>query len=264
MFNTPEGARFLRFGTAAMILLVVFLAVQSVYTLRATSYVGKNTPVQNIISVNGKGEVFATPDIATFSFGAEATAKTVAEAQTTVTTKINKALDMIKAAGVEDKDIKTVNYSINPHYEYTQTICTTYSCPPSQSRLTGYDVNQMVEVKVRDTAKAGSILSGLGTVGVTNVSGLTFTIDDEDTQIAKAREMAIADARSKAKELAKNLGVRLGDVVSFNDYGYPMPYYKTMSAVGMGGDMMEQAANPRIPTGESNIVSNVTITYEIR
>lgn len=263
MFNTPEGEKFLRRGSIVMIALAVFLLAQIIFTLKSTSYIGKSYPVQNAISVNGFGEVLAAPDVAVFSFGARATSPTVAEAQSTVTDKINRSIDMIKGAGIEDKDIRTINYNVYPKYEYNQVICTQFNCPPAQQRLVGYEVSQMIEVKVRDTAKAGSILSDLGTVGVTDISGLNFTVDDEDAKVAEAREMAINDAKEKAEELARDLGVKLGKVISFNEGYYPMPYYKTMSAYGMGGDA-EVASAPRVPTGENSLSSSVTITYEIR
>jgi len=264
MFNTPEGAKVLKYGSIVLIVLAVFLAIQSVYSLVATRNIGKENPYMNTITVNGTAEKLATPDLATFSFGAEATAESVASAQKVVTDRVNKALDIIRAAGVEDKDIKTIGYNINPHYEYTQGVCTQYSCPPGRQNLVGYDVSQMIEVKVRDTSKAGEILGKLGSAEITNLSGLSFTIDDEQKVIAEARAEAIADARAKAKVLAKDLGVRLGDVVSFSDSNdYPMPYYGGVYNKGMDVAMPESAA-PRVPTGENTIISNVSITYEVR
>lgn len=263
MFNTPEGEKFLRRGSIVMIALAVFLLVQVIHTLKSTSYLGRSMPVQNVVSVNGFGEVLAAPDVAVFSFGVRTTAQTVAEAQESATSRINRSIELVKNAGVEDRDIRTVNYYVGPRYEYSQGICTQFSCPPAQQRLVGYEVNQTVEVKVRDTSNAGSILSELGAVGVTDISGLNFVVDDEDVKVAEAREMAIKDAKEKAKVLAKDLGVKLGRVISFSEGYYPMPYYRTMSAYGMGGDA-EMASAPRVPTGENSISSSVTVTYEIR
>lgn len=261
MFNSVEGNRLLRFGGIALIVLIAFLAVQVLYTLKLTAHVGENTPPMNIISVTGRGEVFAKPDVATFTFGAQQDAATVSAAQQIVTDKINKAIDILKASGIEEKDIKTIGYNIYPHYKSTQTVCNQFGCPPGREVVDGYEVSQMIEVKVRETAKAGEILGKLGTAQLTNISGLSFTIDDSDAVQAQAQEKAIQNAREKAKKLARDLGVRLGDIVSFGDYGYPMPYYETMS---MKNQAMDAAASPQVPSGENQIVSNVTITYEIR
>ncbi|MEK7390738.1 MAG: SIMPL domain-containing protein [Patescibacteria group bacterium] len=263
MFNSSEGNKILRYGSIVLIVLAVFLAVQAIYTLMSTAYIGRNIPAMNVITVNGVGEKLAVPNVATFSFGAEMTGETVALAQKVVTEKINKALDIVKATGVEEKDIKTISYNVYPHYEYTQNVCSQFNCPPARQLLTGYDVSQTIEVKVRDTAKAGELLGQLGAVEITNLSGLTFTIDEKEKIQAEARAMAIADAREKAKILVKDLGVRLGRVVNFSEGYSPEPMYKLDAYAGMGGDASGVPV-PQVPVGENTFVSSVSITYEIR
>jgi uncharacterized protein YggE len=219
----------------------------------------------NVISVNGKGEAISIPDIATFSFSVTETAKTVKEAQDKAAEKTNTAIKAVKDGGVADKDIKTLSYSINPHYEYTQPTCTTYGCPGGKSVLTGYDVSQTIEVKVRDLIKAGALFDSIGTAGVQNVNGLSFSIDNIDSVKAVARAEAITKAKEKAEKIAKDLGVSLIRITSFydssDDQVYPM-----YSREGMGGDVMSLKASitPQIPTGEQKITASVTITYEIR
>ncbi len=263
MFNTEEGKQLFKWVRVVAILLVVFLAVKSVYVLRATGELGKDVPPTSMISVSGESEVFAVPDTASLSFGATAFASTVSDAQQEVTKKINAALDMLKKAGIEEKDIKNTDYSISPHYEYPQIYCIKAPCPSPRQTLTGYDVTQTVSVKIRDTKKVGDILGNLGELGLSNVSGVTFTIDDEDGLRADAREKAIKMAQEKAEKLADDLDVSLGRIVSFSESGdYPMPY-----AYGRGGDAVMNMAAPEkvsVPVGENKIMSTVTITYEIK
>lgn len=262
MFNSEEGKRLFPWIRAGLIIFVVFLGATSVYMLRAIGEVGKDTPPVSMVSVTGESEVFAKPDTASLSFGANVTAKTVAEAQKQVTEKINAALAMLKAEGIEDKDIKNTAYDISPHYEYQQIYCITTPCPPGRNTLTGYDVTQTVTVKIRDTAKVGTVLGKLGDLELTNVSSVTFTIDDEDALRAQAREEAIEKAQAEAKKLARDLGVSLGRIVSFSESGdYPIYYGR-----GGAGDMAIAAPEKMVtvPTGENKITSNVTITYEIK
>lgn len=252
---------------AVAALLCIYLLVISVKEIKSIGSVGDEIPPHNVISVSGKGEIVAVPDIATFTFGVTQEGTDVATAQTKATEKMNAAIKYLKDNGIAEKDIKTVNYSINPVYDYTNGVCTTLRCTPGKQTLRGYEINQMVEVKVRKTEDAGKLLSGIGAQGVTNVSGLSFGVDDEEKVKAEAREAAIEDAQSKAEVLARQLGVKITRIVSFNESGdYPIYYAKTSFDRGMGGDMME-AANapaPQLPSGEHQIISNVTITYEIK
>ena len=190
--------------------------------------------------------------------------KTVKEAQDKATVKMDLALAAMKALGIENKDIKTSGYNAYPKYENEQIVCITYPCPVGRQKIIGYEVNQNITVKVRKIDDAGKTIDAVTTAGASNVSGISFTIDDEDALTRDARKKAIEDAREKAKELAKDLDVRLVRIVNFseNGRGYPM-YFKTEASLGMGGADSAVPA-PTLPVGENEIVSNVTITYEIR
>jgi hypothetical protein len=222
-------------------------------------YMGPTT-----ISVRGEGEVLAKPDIGSFSFSVRAEAEDAATAQTKSAEAINTIVEYLKGADVDEKDIKTQNYYLNPKYRYEERVCTSgFYCPPGEAIIDGYEVSQMIEVKVRDLDESGDLISGVGERGATDISGLSFTIDDETVLKAEAREMAIADAKEKAKELANDLGVRIVRMVGYyEEEGYPRPYY------GYGGDMAmeskEMAVAPDMPTGENSIMSSVNITYEVR
>lgn len=254
-------------GAAALAMLALFLLIQSVKALKEFKYVGSGVSASNTISVSGMGEVFAVPDQATFTVTVREEATEVGDAQEKATEKSNAIIEYLKGAGVEEKDIKTISYNVNPKYEYSQGVCTQFSCPPSKQTLVGFEVYQSIEVKVQDPKKAGDLLSGVGGKGASEVSGLSFTIEDEDELKADAREQAIEEARTKADELAAQLGVNVVRVVGFYEdaYGGDMYY-------GKGGAMMdvamsaraEAAPAPALPTGENKIVSSVQITYEIR
>lgn len=281
MFNQffgEEGAkRISRWTASVLFFLSLFLVVKVIGGLKGLPSIGKEVYPQATIMVSGNGEAFAKPDIATFSFSVTETSSTVKAAQDKATKKIDAALAVVREAGVEDKDIQTSGYNVYPKYEYSTAICpqplrsdisydlTTSSvsyCPLGKQTLTGYEVDQTITVKVRDITKAGDLITKIGAVAVSNISGMQFSVDNRDELVAKARAEAITKAKDKAKELAKQLGVRLGDVVSFNENGnYPV-YYSTM---GKGG--ADSAAAPRaveLPAGETKITSDVTITYEIK
>lgn len=238
-------------------LLAIFVAAKTYYLIANRG--GADQPTT--VSFTGKGEAVGKPDVAIFTAGVIERAKTVAAAQSKATDTINKIVAYLKTAGVEDRDVQTSSYNIYPTYEYESVACSMNYCPPGRQVLTGYEVSQMLTIKVRSTDKAGEILAGVGSRGANNVSGLTLTIDKAEDLEREARQKAIADAKEKAEALAKDLNVRLVKIVGFSESGnYPYPVYRDTMAYGKGG--AESA--PSIPTGENTIVSNVTIVYEIR
>lgn len=249
-------------GKYALIALTVFLTVAILGGLKGLRDI---SPAYNSITVGGEGEAFGVPDVATFSFSVSADADTVAAAQSQVTGKMDAILAALKALGIEDKDVKTSDYTVWPKYTYDQIYCIQGPCPGPRQRQDGYTATHTVTVKVRNTEKAGEALSAAGDKGATNLSSLTFAVDDPDAILAEARAEAIKDAKAKAEALADELGVRLVRVVSFSDssIGAPMPYHG--EAFGMGGDTaVAQAKAPTLPMGENQARVNVSVTYEIR
>lgn len=229
------------------------------YQMTKSSY-----PMPMNISVNGEGEVSAIPDVGQFSFSVTANGTEAAVAQEASATKINDIMAYLKEQGVEEKDIKTENYSMYPKYRYENAACFGGWCPPGREIPDGFEVSQTVAVKVRDTAKAGALIAGVGDKGATNISGLTFTIDDESKLKAEARTKAIADAKSRAEKIAADLGVEIVRVTSFYEnegfYGEPYGY-------GGGGDMMakaESATAPSTPVGENTTKVSVSVSFEVK
>lgn len=218
------------------------------------------------INVTGKGEVNVKPDVAQFSFSVRADAPSASEAQTKSAEAINAVTAYLKENAIEDKDIKTEGYNLNPKFKYETKPCMSGSyCPPGEQIPDGFEVFQTVTVKVRDIDKAGTLLGGVGDKGATDISGLTFTIDDEDVLKAEARELAIADAKVNAEKLASNLNVRIVKMMRYYEDSPAMPMYgygdTRMDAMS---SKVEMAPTPSIPTGENKTISNVTITYEVK
>jgi len=263
-------------GVVVSLFVILFLAIMALKVAKDIQILDSHdqTEVKNTISVNGKGEEMVVPDIATISLGIEEKAKTVVEANNLAATKMNKAKKVLKDAGIDEKDIKTTNYSVYPSYDYVKTVPMPLSpvssvspdiyYPNGKQVLSGYVVNESMEVKIRKLDKAGDILAKVSEIGLNNVSGLTFSVDKEDVVKNKARETAINNAKEQAKILAKQLGVRLGKLISFSDAGnYTFNRYDSMKSYAPAMASGSGVA-PEISAGENKITSNVTLVYEIK
>lgn len=271
-FGEDRAKRMAQLVIIALSLFSLFLLVKVVANFKSLPNIGKEVYPKSTIAVSGIGEAYAIPDIATFSFSTNETAATVKDAQQKSDTKINGALAAVKEVGVEDKDIQTTSYNVYPKYEYSSPVCpkpaiggtSAIYCPPGKQILTGYEVSQTITVKVRDTGKVGDLVTKVGATGVSNISGIQFEVDNKEQYEAQARERAITNAKAKAKVLAKDLGVKLGDILYYNEGGN-YPVYS--GAMGMGGSDEAKSVAPRVaevPQGQTKIISNVSITYELK
>ncbi|TSC57058.1 MAG: hypothetical protein Greene041679_471 [Parcubacteria group bacterium Greene0416_79] len=264
MFEDPKIKKSI---VITLALLSLFLLAKFVGEVKAFRFIGSYPQGQSIISVSGKGEVVGVPDIATFSFSVTDESLVVKEAQDEAAKTTNAILAYLKENGVAEKDIKTSGYNLYPRYEYAKAaVAPAYYPVPQEGKreLVAYVVTQSVSVKVRDLGSAGKLLAGIGEIGATDVSGLSFDFDKRDELVREARDKAIKDARGEAGKLAQSLGVDLVRIISYSEGGYYPMYGKAMmaEAYGRGGDGAPVA--PEIPVGEDKIVSTVSVTYEIK
>ena len=257
-FNTA-GNRLL----SSLVLLMAIIALGS-YAMLNFGQLDHLDPIPATISVAGEGEVLAVPDIGQFSFSVMAEADTAAEAQELSGTKINDILAYLREQGVAETDIKTESYNLFPRYRWEERVCPAGSfCPPGERVADGFEVSQTIAVKVRETDAAAGIIAGVGERGATNISGLNFTVDDTDALRADARAEAIADAETKAKVLADQLGVRLMKVVSFYEED-GKSYEPYMRMASLDADESAGFGGADLPVGEESTTVRVTVTYEIK
>lgn len=258
-------------GRIAM-LVSIFLAVLILYFAVSAVKLWKTRPAGELprqLAVAGEGKITMKPDIAVFTAGVVAQAAKVKDAQAENTKKSNAIVEFLKKSGVDEKDIKTVEYNIYPQYSssYPPPCVFPGPCPATTVRppeIVSYQVRQTIEVKVRDLGKVDNLLSGVVSAGANEVGSIAFKVDDPDAARAAARKKAIDNATIKAQALAADLGVRLKKIVSYNEEGSGYPIYQMAMEYGKGGGLAASAPAPQVQPGEQEITANVTIVYEFR
>jgi hypothetical protein len=202
--------------------------------------------------VNGHGEVNAAPDIAILQLGISAQWASVAEAQAEAATAMDKVMAALRAGGVADKDIQTQYFSIQQVTRWDQD--------KQQEIVVGYRVSNMVMAKIRDIAKTGSIIDTVAEAGgdLTRIDNIGFSIDDPSKYRKEARDKAMADARTKAEQLASLSGVKLGKPTYISE-SISYPVYAPAAKVA------EAAPAPVTPIspGEMKISLDIQVVYAI-
>lgn len=238
------------FFTVLFILVGIFL-----YTRLAGpipfSISSVQTSKSNLFSVTGTGKATAVPDTALISFGITKTSPNVLDAQSQVNNIINKITTDLKNLGIEDKNIKTTNYSVYPNYDY-------YS---GRQNANGYTVSQNIEVRIKPIDKANKALDIVTTDGGNIVGGISFVLDDATQKQLqnKARADAIKEAKEKAQNLSGLSGLRLGRIVDVQEGAsfQPRPIMATEKAVGAPS---QDSTN--LNPGENIVTSTITLSYE--
>jgi uncharacterized protein YggE len=244
--------------TAAILLVyaVVYVGTLIRNNIKKYEFIGRADRMERTITVSGYGKVNGSNDIAVTTMGYSNTDKDVAKAQADNKKVMDQIFAELKKMGVEDRDLQS-SYTIYPDYNYT---------PDRGQELKGYRVNNSLTIKIRDLKKITDVLSLAGKYGATEVNGLSFTIDEPENLKSQARDKALMDSKKRAEHLAQVLGLRLGGVITYNEYEgggdfYQPPMYMkdSMGGMGMGG-----AAPAAISAGSKDVSMNVNVTYELR
>ncbi len=238
-------------GVVILVTLIFFLFTQSFVAIADIKIRAKAVNANSVLTFRGSGEIDAAPDVATFNITVRENEKDVAVAQQKMADKSNKLLALLKEKSVAKDDIQTANYSTNPRYSYEG----------GKQIFQGYEASQTITAKLRDIAKSGEILSGVAALEIGEVNGPIFAIEDSDKLRLEAQAKAIVKAKAEAEITAKNLGVKLGRVVRFNEepnHNFVRPMMMAKRVVSN-----EEMDAVQIEPGSKKITSVVSVTYEI-
>jgi uncharacterized protein YggE len=199
------------------------------------------------ITTRGVGKASATPDTIMIMIGVSTQGSSAKAALADNNAKSTALLDLLRANGIAAKDMQTRQLSINPTYT-------------DKSKISGYQVENMVQAKSRDIAGAGALIdAAAGVVGnAVRVQHISFSVDDDSALRAQARSEAVTQAKAQAAQLAKAAGVTLGRIRSITeqvDPGYPIGY-DMRSAAGA-------AESAPLQAGQQELSVSVDLVYDI-
>ncbi len=165
-----------------------------------------------------------------------------------------KLIDALKAAGVDNNDIQTLNFSIYQNNQYG---------PDGKPTTTNYAVDNTVYLTIRKLGQLGDLLDAAVKAGANNINNIQFDVADKTSALSAARSAAVKNARLQADELAAAAGVTLGAIqnIQYTDNS-PLPF-SMGKASEAGGAMAANVAVPINP-GQMEITVNVTMSFEIK
>jgi uncharacterized protein YggE len=206
------------------------------------------------LTVDGTGSIILVPDMAYVNIGVNSEGEQVAEALRRNNELARQIANTLKAAGVEEKDIQTANFNVYPQQRYDNN---------GQVTGTYFSVSNNLYVTVRNLSKLGELLDLVTQSGANNIYGIQFDIKDRRAVLDQARDLALADAKAKAADVAKVMDVTLTEVLHINTSQSnfnPIPY-------GMGaGDMTVRSNDSSVPVaaGQIEITFTATLVYGIK
>lgn len=208
---------------------------------------------QEGIWVSGEGRVSVAPDVAEVNLGIEVQDTSVAAAQSLAAEAMDRVMQALADSGVAAKDIQTRFFNIHQ--------VTRWDRETEEETVTGYRVSNMVTAMVREIDTVGAVIDAVARAGgdFIRVNGISFSVDDLSEYEEQARELAMADAKARAEQLARLGDVRLGKPTYISESGrsVPTPFYAPAAPMF---DMAE--ARTSISPGETEIAVHVQVVYD--
>ncbi len=206
-----------------------------------------------VVELSVTETVKARPDLATVSAGVTSQARTAVEAMRLNAREMDTVIKKIKALGVDEDDIQTSGINLNAQYDYDRT--------NQRQVFRGYQVSNRVSVILRDIEETGGVLDALVAAGATDLSGPSFSMDDDTAVRAQARKAAWAKASAQATEYAQMAGysgVRLLEISENVHSSRPQPMMRTMVM-----DVAESEAATPVQPGLVGTAVTISVKYEM-
>lgn len=154
------------------------------------------------IRVTGKGEVSVKPNQVILTLGVVVEDMKVQNAQQQNAIISNKVIDALKNMGIQQDEIETSSYSIDPIYDYQD----------SQQIFRGYRVSHILRVTVKDLSSIGRIIDVAVENGANVVRSVSFEVSNPETYYADALQKATLNTKYNAESIAKSLGLTISSI----------------------------------------------------
>ena len=206
------------------------------------------------IQVQGNCQIKVTPDRGTLVFTSENQSKDQKEAVKKTADQVEKLKTQIKKLNLKDLELKNTNYNVYPVREYEK----------ERYVDKGYKAALSLEVTTSEISRIGETMIKASEIGIINVGNLIafLSLEKSREEYLKCLDIAADDAREKAKQLAKRLGFKIGEVILLNEVPNIPPQPFPQHRVSAMKSMMESA--PQIEAGTLNYSTNIQVTFKIK
>ncbi len=250
-FQTKSKAN-LAVTTAIIILsIAILIAMEHNFTnVRAQTDLANST-----LFVSGSASNQTKPDKVIVSLGVETTDNTAQAALTSNSNLMNKVLESLKAAGVQENETGTSTFSITPNYNYSSN--------NNQGRLIGFTVSNSIQIESSNIESVSKWIDAAVSTGANNVNNIYFTLSNQKSDMMKNSLLkdAIDNAKIKADIAASAAGLKVIGVksITVGEAGSPppVPIYSAKAFDGAA-----ESPTPII-SGKQEISVTVSIIYRI-
>jgi uncharacterized protein YggE len=241
-------------GAKGVVSLVLAIGLIVVALVLALNYRSLKSDQKDTLSVTGSAEKSVAPDEVEMYLVIETTDPTAKQSQANNSGISNSVLKSLKDLGITAADIETDSYTIYPKEIYDEK--------NGVYKLVGYTVTNTLKVTTKDIDNVGKYIDGAVQAGANRIDRIVFglTIEKEAQVRNDLIKLAGANAKQKATDIANNMNVPLGKIVTISESNIniaPVPIYFGKAEGGVSMD--SSSISPK----NIDTSAYISVVYEI-
>jgi uncharacterized protein len=209
----------------------------------------QNTSPVSSIRVIGEAVVTGKPERAQIDVGVLTQERQSQSATTQNARQMDTVVTALHKLLGPDADIKTINYTLNPDYQYRPI-----GGKPSVSSYTAVNV---VRVTIDDLDKVGSVIDTATQAGANHIESVRYTARDLQMLHSQAVHDAALKAKANAEALASALNLKIIRTLTVDETGEPPG--PAPDGAGPDGGPVPTPVQP----GSLVVTANVVLTVEV-
>ncbi len=219
--------------------------------LQVQAPVATVAPNETLLQVQAEGRATGVPDVAEFSSGVTADGATAAAALAANSVIAGRLIEAASAAGLPPTAVRTEQLGVRPRFRPDKD-------GDDSDEIVGYRATNQLRFRLTNVTKAPMVIDALFKAGATDLNGPTFDFADKEPLERKARENAVAAAKTEAADYAAALNVGISRVLRVSERS---------AQVDGSGDIIVTGARrssaPPVLPGEQQVTVTVWVDFAL-
>jgi len=201
-----------------------------------------------LVQITASGRADTRPDEARFVAGVSTIAPSAAAASAGNNQAMGRVVAAMRALGIRSEDVQTRSITL-----------ARVDHGPNRGR---FEANNMIEVRVRDLARAGPAIAAATDAGANVLSGPNLSVADPEAANRSAYAQAYRAARGRAEAYAQAAGLRVDRVLAIRDPGASQDQIM-VGMMAMEDAAAQMSAPPPVQPGMSGSEVRIRVDFAL-
>jgi uncharacterized protein YggE len=235
------------------------LSIIALLVFSSFSYANNSLPDNRHISIVGRAQLNAKPDIAVIKLQVESLKTKSIDAKKDVDYRVNNFLDGLAAFNIDEENVSASSITTQPKYSYSNN---------DKQELDGYTANRNIKVTLNDIKRLNAFMDFALSMQIDQISSIELQSSKANSLKEKVNALAVNNAKEKGKSLANAFDAKLGKIYSINSTSDQSRYRyganNDIERIEVSGSIMNKPARPGKYLQENIVFSaSISVVFDL-